>query len=107
MRVDLKDSRLADAPSKMIAKQIVKTPSLKIEEGKQLMYKIELNGKLSDLTRYTVSAVINMGWCADENGSEWLRKGDFLNDTMFPVQLNDCQNDICKGPMVSVKKYDV
>ncbi|KAA8496879.1 hypothetical protein FVE85_0608 [Porphyridium purpureum] len=35
---------------------------------------------------YSVSAVMNMGWCPEEGAQEWIRNGDWLTDTHFPLE---------------------
>ncbi len=38
---------------------------------------------------YTLSGTISVGWQPDHKNknSEWLRKGDYLNDTSHPIEL--------------------
>ncbi len=105
MRVKLQDTMLADAAAKTLLQQKVDKPDLKVENG-TVGYILELKGDLSDVNEYTISVVVNMGWCAEENGKEWIRKGDLLNDTQFKVQLKECPKDdkLCKGPIVSLIK---
>eukprot|EP00794_Sanderia_malayensis_P003289 gene3289-3771_t len=106
MTVKLKDARRADAPSTTMAKEVIRTPELKVQEGKPLLYSVKLKEGPKDFIRYSVSIVITLGWCPEENSGEWIRKGDLLNHRGFSVVLKDCQNDneICKGPMVSLEE---
>ena len=42
---------------------------------------------------YTISAVLNVGWCPGNNSDEWVRAGDYLTDTHFGIPLNN-ESDI-------------
>ena len=42
---------------------------------------------------YSVSAVINVGWVAQEGGDEWIREGDYLSDTTHHVNITEGQNE--------------
>jgi len=39
--------------------------------------------------RISMSATINVGWERDPNGQEWIRKGDYLNDTTHHLEAKD------------------
>ena len=107
MKVSLEDATKQDTASKTLAKKVIKTPELSYEEGKPISYSLDLKGELNEALDYSMSVVINLAWCAEEGGKEWIRKGDLINDTNFPVKLQDCikaSQDVCKGPLVSIIK---
>jgi len=41
--------------------------------------------------RIAMSATINVGWKRDPNGDEWIRKGDYLNDTTHHLEAKEGQ----------------
>ena len=38
-----------------------------------------------------MSAVLNVGWRRDPSKDEWIRRGDYLNDTHHPLLLSDSE----------------
>ena len=88
LKVKFEDVILQDAPSKVLGSAQVDLSGYK--KGQQLEYTIECK-KPSEHGMYSVSAVLNVGWKA--NGDEWLRKGDFLTDTVLPVKIEEGKDD--------------
>ena len=63
-------------------------------------------------TYYSLSVVLNVGWCPDKNSKLWVRNNDYLSDVTVKVQLEKDQDDYeinvpavyyCKS---SPSKYD-
>ena len=91
LQVQFQDVSLADAPSTTLG-----TFTLDIKDytpGVPLKYSITTEKPRPVSVIYSVSAVINVGWAAQEGGNEWIRQGDYLNDTTHPVDITDGQNE--------------
>ena len=86
LRVDFADVTFMDAPSVKLGESLVDVTNIYKKE-KPLMYSVTCLKPASIQGRYSVSAVLNMGWKA--NGNEWIRRGDYFNDTTQPVELED------------------
>ena len=100
LKVELVDARKQDVARKEIAKKIITTPELKFVKGQAIPFSIDLKGELDDRAEYTLSAVLNDGWGPKEGSKEWIRKGDLLTDTNFPVTLESCSKPgqpVCKA----------
>ena len=41
---------------------------------------------------YGLGAMLNVGWKATPGGDEWVRQGDYLNDTMHNVEIKPGQD---------------
>ena len=52
---------------------------------------------------FQVSAIINVGWKPDEKGDEWIRKGDYMTDTVTTIDAHANESTILKD--IPVKKY--
>jgi uncharacterized lipoprotein YbaY len=85
LKVEFSDSSLQDASSENLGKTIVDLKSYK--KGTVLKYEIKCPKPKKYHDSYSVSAVLNMGWTPAKGSSTWLRKGDFLTDTMFNVKI--------------------
>lgn len=99
LKIELADARKADAPSKTLAKNVMDDKQIKYVKGQPIPYSLDLKGELDEQAEYSLSAVLNVGW-SPEAGGEWIRKGDLLTDTNFPVKLDSCskpEQKICKA----------
>ena len=45
---------------------------------------------------YAIAATINVGWCASNSKTEWVRKGDYLTTTQQSIKLTSDNNDYVK-----------
>ena len=91
LKVQFQDVSRADAPSITLG-----TFTLDIKDYKAsapLKYSITTEKPRPASFFYSVSAVINVGWAAQEGGDEWLRQGDYLNDTTHHVDITEEQNE--------------
>ena len=52
---------------------------------------------------FSVSAVVNVGWMADKDSSDWLKKWDWNNDASHHVDLQDGVTEYTKD--IEVKQY--
>ncbi len=52
---------------------------------------------------FSVSAVVNVGWMAEKDSNEWLKKWDWNNDSTHGVELQDGVTSYTKD--VEVKQY--
>ena len=112
LNVNLKDITDFTTASKLIANATMKDINEGYEQGSALKYEIEIPTDLSSDKKYSVSAVLNIGWCKDENekidAGNWIKENDFLTDTNFIIEnLEQCSNSKskeCKGPKISLVK---
>lgn len=109
LKVELLDARKQDTASKTLAKIIMASPELKLEDGQKIPFSLDLQGDMDDKAYYTLSAVLNNGWTPKEGGDDWIQKGDFLTDTNNPTTLESCSKPdqlICKAPKdIQLVKY--
>ena len=86
--VKFEDVSLMDAPSVKLGETEVDLTNYK--KGQALTYSIKCPMPSPIAPDYSVSAVLNVGWTRDQDS--WIRKGDYLTDTIHPVQLVDGEN---------------
>ena len=90
LTVKLSDVSLMDASSVTLA--AVKIDVDKIyEKGKPLHYSISFQMPSDIGPDHEVEAVLNVGWTS--SGDEWIRRGDYLTDTMHQVELRSNQKN--------------
>ena len=73
-----------DAPSVKIGESVVDVTNM-YWKGEPLILTIKCPKPSPTQPDYSVSAVLNVGWKPD--GNSWIRKGDYLNDTMHHIPL--------------------
>ncbi|XP_012563175.2 uncharacterized protein LOC100201986 isoform X1 [Hydra vulgaris] len=39
--------------------------------------------------KYIISAVVNLGWCRIENGTDWIKEGDLYNDKIHDYEIDN------------------
>lgn len=85
------------------------------KQGEALRYKMNFpDVELSPSKKYSVSAVLNVGWCKGTAGKidsgEWIRDQDYLTDTKFFLDdIEGCRKEDsleCVGPTLSLIKYE-
>ena len=81
--VEFRDVTRQDAPSVLLGKTLV---DLSVYRKKKTLRYV-INCKRPKLTygSYSVSAVLNVGW--KSTGRKWIRKGDYLTVSRFPVRI--------------------
>ncbi len=84
--VKFKDTSRMDAPSIDLGKQVIAIDNY--DKNTALKFSITVRRPTSGVV-FSLGAVLNNGWIATEGGDEWLRQGDYLNDTMHHVDLQE------------------
>ena len=86
LKISLKDVSVADSHSITIASMIVNVSNI---ESKEYEYVLESKKPLDEelYRRFTVNAILNVNWCPPEDSMKWIKKGDYLTDTAFSVEL--------------------
>ena len=90
LHVKFQDTSRMDEPSIVISEY--KKQIQEFTQDSTLEYSIKAPRPTTGCD-FRVSAVINVGWVAEEEGKQWLRIGDYLNDTVHHVELKDGQNN--------------
>ncbi|XP_002163389.1 uncharacterized protein LOC100211495 isoform X1 [Hydra vulgaris] len=88
LTVKVQDTNMMDAPAVLLGEY--KTIIQNYNKGDSLTYEIK-NASLPSYKRATLHAVLNIGWQA--SGNEWIRQGDYLNDTTHPIEIEDDKNE--------------
>ncbi len=86
--VKFSDTSYCDAPSKTLGKQKIDIDDNKYNKDYVLKYSITVPRPTNGVD-FSLGAVINNGWIATDGGDEWIRVGDYLNDTMHGVDLQE------------------
>ena len=94
LKVQFQDTSRACAPSITLGtfKQDIKD----YKAGTPLTYSITVEKPKPARMWYSVSAVLNVGWVPQEGGDDWLRNGDYLNDTSHNVDIEEGINEYHK-----------
>lgn len=90
LTVKFEDTGMMDVASIVLGKQEQKlTERINVGPGAEpLNYTIVCDKPENPhYSQYSVSAVLNVGWKA--SGDEWLRKGDFMTDTIHTVDVTE------------------
>lgn len=90
-KVSFQDVSIMDGPCTVLGEREVSLTSYK--KGNPIEYIIECPKPEHCHPFYTVSAVFNVGWKPGPNDNSWCRKGDFITDTMFHVDLQENKNE--------------
>ena len=113
LNIALKDSTDFTTADKELASTTDKDIIKSYKDDKKLKYKINLpDTEFNSKKKYSVSAVLNVGWCKEESdeidSGEWIRDQDYLTDTQFMIDgLEKCSkrsSKECNGPTLSVVK---
>ena len=83
----MQDTRIADGPSIDISKRVFKYQDLRLHDG-ALWYNLTFTKPTENRVEYTISAVLNMGWCSHDK-SDWIHGGDYLTTTSFGIDISD------------------
>lgn len=99
LKVKLEDVSLMDASSVLLGETEVDLSSY----NKATNLKFEIKCRRPDPHgSYSLSAVLNMGWQADENS--WIKHGDFHTDTHHSVKIEDGKSEYKKD--VTLVRYN-
>ena len=88
LKVKFEDVSIMDAASLLVEETWVDLSNYNSAQNLKYFIKCE---KPTGHGRYSVSAVLNMGWQAD--GNSWIRKGDFFTDTSHNVKIEEEVNE--------------
>ncbi len=99
LHVKFQDTSRMDEPSIMISEY--KSQIEEFTKDSILEYSIKAPRPTTGCD-FRVSAVINVGWVAEEEGKQWLRIGDYLNDTAHHVELKEGQTEYTKDIKVKL-----
>ena len=86
LRVVFEDVSLADQGS-----VVYKTEEFNVSDtdiNAHYMYEFKTKKPKENHEFYAISAVLNVGWCADQDGDDWIRNFDFLSDTTLYVPIS-------------------
>ena len=83
----MQDTRIADGPSIDISRRVFKYQDLRLHDG-ALWYNLTFTKPTENQVEYTISAVLNMGWCSHDK-SDWIHGGDYLTTTSFGIEISD------------------
>lgn len=99
LKVKLEDVSLMDASSVLLGETVVDLSSY----NKATNLKFEIKCRRPDPHgSYSLSAVLNMGWQADENS--WIKQGDFHTDTHHDVKIENGKSEYKKD--VTLVRYN-
>ena len=105
LTVTLGDVSMVDISERIIAKSVTLITKTTMQGHK---YKLEVVkraiGEIKNGDIFSISSVLNMGWCPDKKSSDWFREGDYVTDTANHFDLIQCQSKICYGPSIVLKK---
>lgn len=88
LAVKFEDTSRADASAVQVANQLIEEADLKLTNG---MLSYNMSFVKPTPGEYSVSAVLNMGWCS-RNGDDWMHGGDYLTTTTFNVEVTAQKN---------------
>lgn len=86
--VSLEDTGIMDMASTLLGRQEFKVDSL--GPNLELEYEIKCKKPNGRGSFYSVSAYVNVGW--KKYGDNWIRKGDFMTDTNFNLDMKPKKN---------------
>ena len=86
LRLEFKDTGMADVSSVLYKEESIDVSGVDLSNGYQ--YKLKTKKPKLLHSSYSVSAVLNVGWCAKSSSSKWIQKKDYLTDTAFDVDLS-------------------
>ncbi len=91
VHISLEDAALQDVSSVLYANKVIDVSNVTI--GSE--YDFELVSKRPKYLHgsYSVSATINVGWCANADSKSWIRQKDYLTDSQHNVALNENNPD--------------
>ena len=99
LKVKFEDVSYMDASSVLLGNTVVDLSSY--NKATNLKYEIKCK-KPDPHGRYSVSAVLNMGWQPDENS--WIKQGDYHTDTHHSVKIEDGKSEYKKD--ITLARYN-
>ena len=99
LRLSFQDISIADAPSVLYKEEIIDLSD--VEVGDALKYSIKSRKPQVPSIAFSVSAVLNVGWCAKSGSHPWIKVNDYLTDTSFYVDLTKDKDDYIRDIWIS------
>lgn len=99
LQVKFEDVSIMDASSVILGKTVVDLSSY--NKATNLRYEIKCK-KPDPHGRFSLSAVLNMGWQADKDS--WIKRGDYFTDTHHSVKIEDGKSDYKKD--ITLVRYN-
>jgi len=87
LHVSCDDTSRMDAPSINLGSAVVDVSGKSTKD--ELRYTITAAEFSNNGYGVSMSATINVGWKRAADGDEWIRKGDYLNDTSHPLGVKE------------------
>lgn len=104
LRISLEDVSLADSVSRMVKNITIDMSGRRIGKTYDYSLKSFKPIEMQLAFHFAMSATLNVGWCKDPSGLEWLRKGDYYSDSTNSIDLTDkTVNDVFKAD-IEVKR---
>ena len=97
--VKFQDTNLADAPAITLGEYVQTINNY--QSGEELGFFITADRRPPHGMRGSLRAVLNIGWTP--SGNDWLRRGDWLNDTRHSVNLSSSNEYYCD---VTIRKFN-
>lgn len=98
LHASLQDSSLQDVPSRLLVSVMYPVTNATLQNPITLFLVPSEPLERSDM-KYSVQAVLNIGWKQDSSSNEWIRKGDYLTDTHHALRL---QNVVGKSTDIDI-----
>ena len=94
--VELRDTSLADASSVLYQREVIDVSG--VDLGDKYHYKLKSKRPKNVHNSFSVSATLNVGWCAKSSSGKWIQSKDYLTDTTFNIDAwksgNEFQRDL-------------
>jgi hypothetical protein len=90
-RITLEDVSIADAASTELSAKTLNMSNMDLIRG--IIYTLEVNKPLHPWATYSLSVVVNVGWCSSSASGallsdEWVRQGDYFTESHHAVVAN-------------------
>ena len=90
LNIFFEDVSFQDVESVLYEKKQIDVSGLDMK--KQYKYSLETKKPVDMKLDFSISAVLNIGWCPSENSSSWLRNYDFLSKANVKVPIQPEEN---------------
>lgn len=93
------DISLQDVSSVLYAKKQIDVSGYDMK--KQYQYSLETKKPINTKLVYSISVVLNIGWCPNQNATSWVRNNDYLSESTIKVPLA-VEEDIYTRDIIAV-----
>ena len=91
LNLEFKDTAVQDVSSVIYQEDTIDLSEVEI--GDSYYYKIKTKKPKLIHDSYSISAVLNVGWCPKAASSKWIRQKDYVTDTTFNVNFSKPGNE--------------